>query len=482
MMPLYLPGSQEQRMTRYEVVDGVAVVEGDMMLGPANQLPVRYGIPWAPMNVKGAVASANRSHVWPQAQIPYAIDDTVGQEMRGFIAWAIDHVNTTELKLRPKSAADRDYIVFTQNGDGCSSYLGRIGGAQEVILADCGRGSVVHEILHAAGFYHEQSRGDRDQFVTIVWDEIPSDAHSAFEKRDGRGQDIGPYDYGSIMHYSARAFSKTGKTTIITKIPNATIGQREGLSQYDRAAISFLYGNGSVAPQPPSPTPPQPTPPQPSPPSPQAWNGSFAGSYTSTRGEVTCTQNGSTVQCQFPGGSMLCSANGKQLDCGWSGGGQGRALFQRQGNGVVAGTYGDFFSTNSRGQWDLVPSGGASPQPNPSPSPAPNPAPSPSPNPGPQAATSLNGNYNSTRGPMTCTENATQLACTFTEAGAQGRLDCNKDANAMQLGCTWVTFLPRPGTGRAVLTRSAPSSRNLSGTWGHFTATSGGGQWDMTGQ
>jgi hypothetical protein len=87
-------------MTRYEVVDGVAVIEGDMMLGPENQLPVRYGIAWAPMNVKGAVASANRSHIWPQSQIPYVIDNTVGQEMRGFIAWAIDHVNTTDVKLR----------------------------------------------------------------------------------------------------------------------------------------------------------------------------------------------------------------------------------------------------------------------------------------------------------------------------------------------------------------------------------------------
>ena len=83
---------------------------------------------------------------------------------------------------------------------------------------------------------------------------------------------------------------------------------------------------------------------------------------------------------------------------------------------------------------------------------------------------------------MTCSESTTALACTFTENGAQGRLDCNKDANGMQLGCTWVTFLPRPGTGRAVLSRTSPQTRALTGTWGHFTATSGGGQWDMTGQ
>ena len=56
------------------------------------------------------------------------------------------------------------------------------------------------------------------------------------------GRDIGPYDYGSIMHYTTDAFSRTGRPTIITKVPNTPIGQREGLSALDRAAITQLYG------------------------------------------------------------------------------------------------------------------------------------------------------------------------------------------------------------------------------------------------
>ncbi len=469
---LFLPGSLVRQLVQFNIVNGMAVMDGDIMLGTPAQLLLRYGRPWlSQAGIKYANTVSSSSALWPNGQIPYVIDASVDASKRQDIAWAISHVNTTELNVRPRTAADRDYVQFRDAGFDCSSYVGRVGGSQSLDVGGCGRGSIPHEILHAAGFYHEQSRLDRDENVTIVWSEISPGQENNFRKNTGRSQDVGPYDYGSIMHYSARAFSRSGRPTIITKVPNAAIGQRRGLSQLDRAGVTELYGRGGAKP-PPTPRPgPGPAP------GPGPSNGSFSGKYTSERGDVSCTQSGGSVRCQYPGGGLLCAVRSNELDCAWSGGGQGRAKFQRQSNGVLRGTYGDIFSNTSRGAWSLVPTGGTAPGPT-APPPGPT-APPPRPT-GPAGTSSLSGNFSSSRGPMVCDEKGAGLSCTFNENGTNGRLDCLNDASGLRLTCTWATFLPRPGSGRAILTRRSTTDRSLNGTWGIFTATSGGGTWSIT--
>ncbi len=520
---LFLPGISQQQQVTFETINGQAIMDGDVMLGPATALLFRYGMPRpGSADRKSAVAVGNRGYLWPNNEIPYEVDASA-RSKQAAIDWAVQQFATTTLRVRPRTAADRDYVVFRWLGQGCMSYLGRTGGAQEIDVTSCAGGNLVHELLHAAGFYHEQSRGDRDRYVSIVWDEIAPEMRANFELRDADGQDIGPYDYGSIMHYGSTAFSRTGRPTIVPRQANVQIGQREGLSALDRAAIETLYpAQGSRAPAPaasapaplpslplPAPTPPAPTPaPAPTPPAPTpppvpapapvptpapaplpapAASASFTGSYDSARGVVSCSQGGLFVNCQYPGGTMFCAANGAELACTWSGDGQGRANFQRQASGVLAGTFGNGLSADNRGRWDLTPRGGgttAAPAPaTPAPAPAPAPTPSaPAPS-APGAAVALSGNFQSTRGPMTCTDGGSSVSCNFQESdGTSGRLDCAKSQNGLELSCAWITFLPRPATGRAILTRPSVASRQLSGTWGLFLAPSGGGTWNMTGQ
>ena len=516
---LFLPGSARQQQVNFATVNGQAILEGDVMLGPATTLPLRYGIPWqSSMETKSAVAVASRTYLWPGAEIPYAIDGSA-QGKTAMINWAIRVFEGTPIRIRPRTASDRDYVVFRDLGTGCWSYLGRQGGPQDIDVNTCAGGNIAHELMHAAGFYHEQSRGDRDQFVSIMWDEIAPEMRSNFDKRDARGQDIGAYDYDSIMHYPSHAGSRAGNPTIVPRVPNARIGQREGLSTLDRAAIEVLYpsaGRPAVAAAPvpapapaaaaPAPVPSFPLPGVALPPSgptaaqppaaPQAPNPtpvpasatgstSFTGTYSSTRGNVDCNQGGLFVQCQYPGGSLFCAANGPELSCTWNGGGQGRATFQRQTNGVLAGAWGDGFSPNSRGKWDLVPvarSASAPAAPTPVPN-SPTPTATQPPAPATAASASLSGTFTSTRGPMSCTESGSSLGCNFQEAdGVNGRLDCARSQNGLELSCAWITFFPRPATGRAAFTRASPGDRRLTGTWGPFLAATGGGKWDAVGQ
>ena len=68
-----------------------------------------------------------------------------------------------------------------------------------------------------------------------------------FEKYTAsRINDLGvDYDYDSVMHYGAKAFSKNGRSTISVKkgkaMSGSEIGQRYSLSEKDKKQARLLY-------------------------------------------------------------------------------------------------------------------------------------------------------------------------------------------------------------------------------------------------
>ena len=164
--------------------------------------------------------------------------------------------NTTCLQFVPRKNYHSDYIYFQYPESGCNSYVGRKGGEQIINLGGsyCWKhGVILHEILHAMGFWHEQSRPDRDNFVRIIFSNIESDGlHNFMKRRDHEIESFGSlYDYGSIMHYSERAFLKTPcqncKTIEVTNgilyflQGSPILGQRNDLSTSDIQQINRLY-------------------------------------------------------------------------------------------------------------------------------------------------------------------------------------------------------------------------------------------------
>ncbi|KAG1667121.1 Zinc metalloproteinase nas-7 [Nymphon striatum] len=192
---------------------------------------------------RNGILSASKK--WPNAVIPYEISSVYSRPERAIIAKAMQfYLTYTCVKFTPRTNQG-DYIHITR-GSGCSSHVGRRGGVQYVSLGHgcVASGTVQHELMHAAGFWHEQSRHDRDEYVEIIWTNIVDGMRFNFQKvSSGTSQTFGEsYDYNSLMHYNAYAFTKyRGRATIVPKQKGATLGNRRQLSTIDLAKLNKLY-------------------------------------------------------------------------------------------------------------------------------------------------------------------------------------------------------------------------------------------------
>lgn len=222
----------------YEQINDYAVVEGDILIGKIANL-----------QHQGAVITPKvGGSRWANGVVPYEIAEDLPFMNKLAILQAIDHwqkhSNIEFVELTSKNRYElRDYISFIHaEGTTCSSYVGRQGGEQIINLAPrCTTMNTVHELGHALGMWHEQSRADRNSFVRIVWENIEEDYKHNFDQHLTDGKDFGDYDYQSIMHYGPLAFSKNGQKTIIPLIDGVEIGQRNHLSEKDIAAINAMY-------------------------------------------------------------------------------------------------------------------------------------------------------------------------------------------------------------------------------------------------
>ncbi|HMN28582.1 MAG TPA: M12 family metallopeptidase, partial [Caldilineaceae bacterium] len=254
---ILLPGHQSKSLIRYQAHLGHAIFQGDIDLGPEAELnaaPLQgyirstytAGVIQQPVTVIAGV-----DYRWPGGVIPFVIDSGVTTTLQSAIQVARNEWNTRTNLTMVERSTESDFVRFVQDDDllgAGQSKVGRRGGQQDIkLIADARASTVIHEIGHAVGLWHEQSRMDRDSYIEILWDNIVDDAKHNFERHVEDGIDIGLYDFSSIIHYQSTAFGKidplSGKllVTLRSRIPGQAISPGSQLSTLDRQGIDQLY-------------------------------------------------------------------------------------------------------------------------------------------------------------------------------------------------------------------------------------------------
>jgi hypothetical protein len=223
----------------YLEIEGQAVFEGDIILSKDF---IAYNQDKA--SKKGLLGARIEGRRWPKGEIAYTIDKSLADSQR--VALAIKHWELkTPIRFKRKTKTDVNWLTF-KRGEGCSSDIGMIGKQQYIDLADgCGFGNTIHEVGHAVGLFHENSRTDRDTHLVVNWDNIQDKMEGNFKtylERGYAGADDGSFDFNSRMLYEPYAFAKDKKKPTITKKDGSTYTVNwTTLSAGDIQTINNMY-------------------------------------------------------------------------------------------------------------------------------------------------------------------------------------------------------------------------------------------------
>jgi astacin len=228
----------------YLQAGGLKMFEGDMLLDHVVPFPTR-GVSVRP----DAIGIAYAQYLWPAdtkgvAEIPYIVTSAATNLNQALTAFNKTFEGVIQFVKRDGQA---DYVNFNfdpNNFSGqCESYVGHIGGEQATGGSGaCSLGTLLHEMGHIVGLYHEQSRPDRNSYITVNFANVIKGSEGNFDQPQDNLQDLGLFDYASIMEYIPYAFTRNGAPVIETIPPGMPLSNQTGYTAADIDGVKRLYG------------------------------------------------------------------------------------------------------------------------------------------------------------------------------------------------------------------------------------------------
>jgi hypothetical protein len=202
---------------------------------------------------------ADPGSLWPGGVVYYDDQGCIAGNTCPNLAQAVNTFNTdfSAVVQWNERTTQTTYVLITLSGTGGQGEVNTIGypsNPGQVALdcnTDCSVTTLLHEMGHIIGLYHEQTRTDRDSYVSVNYNNVIKGTWvSDFSINTQNQQLLTPYDYASVMQYPSSVDSSNGGPVIETIPAGIPLQGVQGLpgagnqdySAADKEAVGRLYG------------------------------------------------------------------------------------------------------------------------------------------------------------------------------------------------------------------------------------------------
>jgi hypothetical protein len=242
------------------IPDGYSLIDGDILMPTSYVNAVLNRKPGDPLPQDATVLNL----LWTNGIVRFEFDANVTAPNQSLMISAmavLESAANVHFEQCPGNVCNfLENHVHIQNSTANNSQVGMVGFEQIInIVSWNSQFIIVHELLHCLGFYHEQSRADRNSFISVNCGNVQGGCNGTIYNNnfiiESFATVYGYYDFDSLMHYDQCSFSTdcpAGSTCactnfvitfVVTPPAGVTVGQRTHLSALDKATASFLYPN-----------------------------------------------------------------------------------------------------------------------------------------------------------------------------------------------------------------------------------------------